>query len=442
MRRGGMFRVGLTVAVAAAVVMAGGIGIAHTAQPESAPTIAAQAAPAPVAAPAAAATTGAAAKVAGSVGVQQDGDETVGVMEAASQAIDYRAANPSLVFTYPGASYVKVHFAQLVLLPGDYVTVTDAKGRQESRYAGTVATLVNSLAGSGRWAMSVDGDTAKVELHRAGGGLLGLDSLLGNVGVSVDQVARGYTAKEKDAKLAAAREAKKAAGRARGVPESLCGGDEEADAACYKSSDPVAYNKSKAVARLLIGGNKLCTAWRVGKGNRMLTNNHCFTSTSEAQDTEVWFNYECAKCGGWEVLPTTKVWAYQVLATNRTLDYTLFTVENFSSIAKFGWLDLDLRTPARGEQLYIPQHPAGDPTVISMDAPNDRNGNCQVDDPRFDGNASYTDVSYYCDTEGGSSGSPVISRLTNKVIALHHFGGCPNSGVRIDLIYKRIQALL
>jgi len=28
------------------------------------------------------------------------------------------------------------------------------------------------------------------------------------------------------------------------------------------------------------------------------------------------------------------------------------------------------------------------------------------------------------------------------VIALHHFGGCPNSGVRIDLIYRQIAALL
>ena len=51
-----------------------------------------------------------------------------------------------------------------------------------------------------------------------------------------------------------------------------------------------------------------------------------------------------------------------------------------------------------------------------------------------DGFIANSDVSYYCDTQGGSSGSPVISRVTNKVIALHHFGGCPNSGVRADLL--------
>ena len=53
-----------------------------------------------------------------------------------------------------------------------------------------------------------------------------------------------------------------------------------------------------------------------------------------------------------------------------------------------------------------------------------------------------TDVAYFCDTEGGSSGSPVLSRDTGKVVALHHFGGCPNSGVRIDLIYAALKPLL
>jgi lysyl endopeptidase len=48
------------------------------------------------------------------------------------------------------------------------------------------------------------------------------------------------------------------------------------------------------------------------------------------------------------------------------------------------------------------------------------------------------DLSYYCDTDGGSSGSPVPSRASDRVIGLHHFGGCPNSGVRIDQIYEQV----
>jgi hypothetical protein len=136
------------------------------------------------------------------------------------------------------------------------------------------------------------------------------------------------------------------------------------------------------------------------------------------------------------------VWGEQVLGTDETLDYTLFTIEDFDQVKKFGYLEFDLRRPARGEELYIPQHPGGDPTMIAMDSDEDANGTCAIDDPAYTGYAKASDVSYLCDTEGGSSGSPVLSKRTDKVLALHHFGGCPNSGVRIDLIHNKIKSRL
>jgi hypothetical protein len=36
----------------------------------------------------------------------------------------------------------------------------------------------------------------------------------------------------------------------------------------------------------------------------------------------------------------------------------------------------------------------------------------------------------------------VLSRVTNRVVGLHHFGGCPNSGVRADLILAKIKNLI
>jgi hypothetical protein len=39
-----------------------------------------------------------------------------------------------LTLSYPGASYVKLHFNRLLLLPGEYVTVTDRTGGQQSTY--------------------------------------------------------------------------------------------------------------------------------------------------------------------------------------------------------------------------------------------------------------------------------------------------------------------
>jgi V8-like Glu-specific endopeptidase len=226
-----------------------------------------------------------------------------------------------------------------------------------------------------------------------------------------------------------------------GREESVCGSDTSADAVCYQSKDPVAYTKSKAVARLLIDGTELCTGWRVGVHNRMLTNNHCFSDSDSAYDTEVWFNYQCAKCGGYDTFRPTKVWGDKVVSTDRVLDYTLFTVDGFAEVQKFGYLILDTARPAKGTALYVPQHPAGDPTRIAG-ALGDKASNCAVVDSAYDGYATDSDVSYYCDTEGGSSGSPVLSRSTNRVVGLHHFGGCPNSGVRADLLYNKLKSAL
>ncbi|MBW6432884.1 serine protease [Actinoplanes hulinensis] len=320
-------------------------------------------------------------------------------------------------FAYPGASYVKVHFDRLTMLPGDYVTVSNPERTESYRY--------DESDPDGRWAMSITGDTAVVEVHREINPL-GLRDVTGDLGIGIDRVARG------ESRPPPARP---------GREESVCGTDTSSDAVCYESKDPVAYTKSKATARLLINGTELCTGWRVGPKNRMITNNHCLTTSGEAYDTEVWFNYQCAKCGGYDVFKPTKVWGDQVLATDKTYDYTLFTVDGFPSIEKFGYLTLDTVRPGKGQELYVPQHPSGEPAKIAGNK-GEAAGNCEVDNPDYTGYAAHSDVSYFCDTAGGSSGSPVISRATNRVVALHHFGGCPNSGVRGDLLAGRLRTYL
>jgi lysyl endopeptidase len=353
--------------------------------------------------------------------------QQVGTVESVGKVLDGLGAKRSMTLKYPGASYLKVHFDRLLLLPGDALTVADPSGQESQRITD----------GAAQWAMSVTGDTAVVTLIPATPDPLALRQRLTGLTASVDKVARGFSASE----LASRRVAVPKNHTPK--PESICGGvDDKRDAVCYRSSDPVAYNRSKAVARLLIDGTELCSGWRVGPNDRMLTNHHCLADSATAQNTEVWFNYECAVCGGFDVLRSTKVLGDQVLATDQTLDYTLFTVQDFNKLDRFGYLDLDVRQPSRGEELYIPQHPGGDPTMMAIDPPGTRGGNCSVADPAYDGYAHGTDVAYYCDTEGGSSGSPVISRETNNVIALHHFGGCPNSGVRVDLLYAQIGRLL
>ena len=356
------------------------------------------------------------------------GRQKVGELLAVDKLLGYVGA-PRESFSYPGASYVKVHFDRMTMLPGDYLTVANPSGTESYRYDAPGVLNTNTVD---RWAMSVTGDTAIVEMHRAGG-----TSLLGNLGVRVDRVARGFTRTEQGRVPQAQLIGPGRTGR----EESVCDGDQSRDAVCYRSADPVAYTRSKAIARLLINGIELCTGWRAGPRDRMVTNNHCFDNSADAYDTEVWFNYQCAVCKGYDTFQPTKVWGDQVLATNHVFDFTVFTVGNFAAIKKFGYLSFDSTRPAKGQELYVPQHPAGEPTRIAG-ARGESVGNCVVANNAYDGYAKNSDVAYYCDTEGGSSGSPVLSRATGKVVALHHFGGCPNSGVRGDLLATKLAKYL
>ncbi|MET0417943.1 MAG: serine protease [Actinoplanes sp.] len=363
------------------------------------------------------------------------GRQRVGELLRVDKLLGYLSGAPKKeTFRYPGASYVKLHFGRMAMLPGDYLTVSNADGTEKYRYDAPSTLNTGAID---KWAMSITGDTAVLEIHRGAADLLGLGSVLGRLGVDVDQVARGYSRSEQRKQP----EKQLTAPGRTGKEESVCGSDTSADAVCYRSADPVAYTKSKAIARLLINGTELCTGWRVGTQNRMLTNNHCFNTSGEAYDTEVWFNYQCAKCGGYDVFRPTKVWGSQVLATDHVYDFTLFTVDNFALVKKFGYLTLDTARPVKNQQLYVPQHPAGEPTRIAGSL-GEQAGNCSVTDPAYDGYATNSDVAYYCDTEGGSSGSPVLSRKTDKVVALHHFGGCPNSGVRGDLLAAKLRGKL
>ena len=91
-----------------------------------------------------------------------------------------------------------------------------------------------------------------------------------------------------------------------------------------------------------------------------------------------------------------------------------------------------------GERLYIPQHPqgwgkkialysteAGDPghpVIVSKNF-----GGCQ--------GRPGPDMGYRADTQGGSSGSPVVAYSDHQIIALHHCGSTSiNTGVLIEQV--------
>ena len=55
-------------------------------------------------------------------------------------------------------------------------------------------------------------------------------------------------------------------------PDAICGSDSKQNAVCYQGSHPNRYDKARAVARLLIGGQSLCTGALISCENHFLTN--------------------------------------------------------------------------------------------------------------------------------------------------------------------------
>jgi len=129
-----------------------------------------------------------------------------------------------------------------------------------------------------------------------------------------------------------------------------------------------------------------------------------------------------------------------LLKFSATWDYALIQLSgNPANI--YGFLELDNRKATIDEEIYIPQHPGARPKEIGVFDSN-HNGNCKVKGYRQ--GCAPEDMRYSCDTEGGSSGSPVLSRTNNKVIALHHCGGGCNGnlGAPIYKFYDEIKAFI
>ncbi|MEW1589050.1 serine protease [Micromonospora vinacea] len=353
-----------------------------------------------------------------------EGVTTVGELRTVDSSLSYAPDGGTQIIQHPGATYVKVHFSSLRLAQGDHVTVSSRDGRESYRYD----SHLNRATGSdyttdgqpGFWAMSVEGDTAVVTLHRS-------RPSRGSA-ATIDRFWRGYDRTEIAAHNFST--------------QSVCSTDARRDVVCYQNSHPTEYARGRAVARLLISGGGLCTTWRVGNTNRMLTNKHCFSTQSAVSGSEMQFNYQCATCGGANPGAGTKVSGatlYRVSSGgSNQLDYTLFSVNNFAAIQGFGTLYLATTATSNGTRIYVPGHGDGTAKRLSIYEDTQNGATCAVR------NANYNswNISYSCDTSGGNSGSPVLN-ASHQVIALHHLGGCPsNQGAKAHLIYNEIATLI
>ncbi|MES1910399.1 MAG: hypothetical protein MHM6MM_003000 [Cercozoa sp. M6MM] len=118
-------------------------------------------------------------------------------------------------------------------------------------------------------------------------------------------------------------------------------------------------------------------------------------------------------------------------------DVTFFTVASSASetmnelTRNAPCVPIDPKRLQSGESIYILHHPGGAPLKLSYY--DDVHGDdCRIEDADAAGRVGETDISYWCDTREGSSGSPVLDRSDHSIVALHHWGGCPNRAVELQ----------
>jgi len=354
---------------------------------------------------------------------------------------------------FPGATYIALHFASFELAEGDFAIVRSPDHKQSYHYEGLGRAGLGSSA-KGFFATHIKGDTAIVELYS--------NNSHQSYGYLVDFFGRGYNNDEIqhywDIGL----------GEEMNLPEpvtqsrSICVTDDTEEIKCYETSEPEAYDKARAVCRLMLNGSAHCTGWLIGSEGHIMTNEHCISSQSELNNIDFEFMAEgddcatdCASslaCSG-----TVEASGGTLVRVDADLDFALVMPDTSVGTgtdlpSTYGYMQLRQSGAVVDERMYIAQHPAGWGKRLAMESTyvTDTDGYAHVyaiDEPACSGGG--VDVGYFADTQGGSSGSPVLGYSDHRIIALHHCRGTascttgnpsnddPNRGVPIqDIIIE------
>ncbi|MFK7797004.1 MAG: trypsin-like peptidase domain-containing protein [Aureispira sp.] len=303
-------------------------------------------------------------------------------------------------FYNKNSAYIKLYFEDFDLGPGDYVEISTHNTGASIIYGGQGKIIdQNGTMISTFWSQALLDERVTVRLHA----VTGTNS---HQGFKISRVAYGYSEAQIEALAAASK--------------SICGADNKERIACYSGTDM--YNKSRAVCRLLMNGSGLCTGWLLGSEGHVMTNEHCIGNASTAANTDFMFNYQYSSCTGSGNASSVVVASSSTfIKTNSSLDYTLVKLP-VNPTSTYGYLQLSTAAPSVGDRIYIVQHPGGRRKEIAVKT--DQGGTSQGF--AMINSTSGTGARYYADTEGGSSGSPVLDYNSNLVVAIHNTGGCTN----------------
>jgi V8-like Glu-specific endopeptidase len=175
----------------------------------------------------------------------------------------------------------------------------------------------------------------------------------------------------------------------------------------YSSHSIRRAGKAVADIKLPVMGSR-CTGFLISE-NILMTNQHCIPSRSYARGVTASFkhekgvserNYETYECSTF-------------IGNNERLDFALLKCAGNPG-EKFGYVDLSSDTYQKNQSIYI----------VQQNCDYYSNRSCDWTKKFSEGVITRVSSEYVhnADTLGGSSGSPVFSKDSNEVIAIHHAG--------------------
>jgi hypothetical protein len=164
----------------------------------------------------------------------------------------------------------------------------------------------------------------------------------------------------------------------------------------------------------------------------MMTNRHCISEAWQLQTATAEFGYE-------KDSPVREVRSFsRIEMQSIPLDFTILRMA--SPVTSWSVVQFGLQPPHLNQQLILVQYPSARLKTISL-------VDCRVlSEAVTDRPNRPDDFSHLCDSEGGSSGAPLMDEATGRVVGLHYWGVYRknkmgwNFGVKIPAILQYIHA--
>lgn len=329
----------------------------------------------------------------------------------------------------PGAAFLKPEWQDLRLRPGDVLSTFDGAGRLVERLKAEDGWEERRRF----WGLTVPGERLVLELtyNRPFSEPPFVLRRLATGDPETWEAVRPGWFPSSGAQDSGAQDIK-------GPRKSICAPAEFTDAVCHQA-DAGRWSAVQATAGILqvVGDDVFyCSGVNVSPRNLLLTAQSCIPDAAACADAEFVFGHYREACGSGDVVDTWQSYRCSAVVTsspfdNRCdpdashLDFALLQLDG-EPAEDWGYVDPDGSALASGEGLYIVQHAGGRPLELSEGS---------GADVVVDGMT----LRYYgsLDTEGSSVGAPIFRDADDRLVGLHHCGGCAspgigNRGVRIE----------